>query len=218
VHTTLVRIGPLAIRSYGLMLALSFLLGILFARSRAKKAGVDFQRIMDLTVIVIVASVIGARGLYVVFHLKEFSSNPLDIINPFQGGGDVGIQGLTMYGGVILSILLSLWFLKRHGLPVWKVADVVAPCIALGIFLTRIGCFLNGCCFGTPCDLPWCVVFPAESAAGYFFPDTHIHPTQLYSSLYGLVILGLLLLSERRVQFDGFTFWPPASISRQVQL
>ncbi|MFQ6091775.1 MAG: prolipoprotein diacylglyceryl transferase [bacterium] len=211
-HPTLVEIGPLAIRSYGLMLALSFFLGILQARWRAQRAGIDPQKMMDLAVVVILASIIGSRGLYVVFHLDEFSAHPLDIINPFQSSGEVGIQGLTMYGGVILAFLLSLWFLRRHRLPTWKVVDVVAPSIALGVFLTRIGCFLNGCCFGKPSSLPWCVVFPEESAAGYFatrdfYPDTCLHPTQLYSSLYGLAIFGLLLVLERYKKFDGFTFW-----------
>ncbi|UCE18862.1 MAG: prolipoprotein diacylglyceryl transferase [Gemmatimonadota bacterium] len=206
-HTTLFQLGPFAIRSYGLMLALSFLCGILLARRRVTRMGIDAQRIMDLAVVVIVSSIVGSRALYVLFHLEEFSANPLDIINPFQSSGEVGIQGLTMYGGVLLSIIASLWFLRRHGLPIWKIADAIAPSIALGVFLTRIGCFLNGCCFGKPGDYPWCVVFPPESAAGYFFPHQHIHPTQLYASLYGLLIFGLLLFLERFKKFDGFTFW-----------
>ena len=206
-HTTLIHIGPFAIRSYGLMLALSFLFGILLARWRAKKIGLDFGRMIDLAVVVIIASIAGSRAFYVVFHLEEFSATPLDIINPFQSSGEVGIQGLSMYGGVVLSILAGLWFLKRHRLPVWKVTDACAPSIALGIVLTRIGCFLNGCCFGKPCHLPWCIVFPSESAAGYFFPGIHIHPTQLYASLYGLIILFLLLFLERFKTFEGFTFW-----------
>lgn len=206
-HTTLIQIGPFAIRSYGLMLALSFLFGILLARWRAKKVGLDFQRMIDLAVVVIIASILGSRAFYVLFHLNEFSDNPLDIINPFQSSGEVGIHGLSMYGGVILSILSGWWFLKRHRLPVWKVADVIAPSIALGIVLTRIGCFLNGCCFGKPGHLPWCIVFPSDSAAGYFFPETHIHPTQLYASAYGLLIFLALLFLERFKTFDGFTFW-----------
>ena len=206
-HTTLIQIGPFAIRSYGLMLALSFLLGILLARWRGRKVGLDTQRLIDLAVVVIIASVVGSRAMYVLFHLDEFSGNPLDIINPFQSSGQVGIQGLSMYGGVILSVLAGLWFLRHQRMPVWRVVDVIAPSIALGIVLTRIGCFLNGCCFGKPGDLPWCVVFPPESAAGYFFPGTPLHPTQLYASLYGLLILVMLLLSERLKRFDGFTFW-----------
>jgi len=83
----------------------------------------------------------------------------------------------------------------------------VAPAIALGVCLTRIGCFLNGCCFGKPCELPWCVVFPPDTAAGYYFPATHIHPTQLYASLYGFLIFVLLLFVERWKTFDGFLFW-----------
>jgi phosphatidylglycerol:prolipoprotein diacylglycerol transferase len=206
-HTTLIKIGPFAIRSYGLMLALSFLFGILLAGWRAKKVDLKFQRIIDLAVVVIIASVVGSRAFYVLFHLHEFSANPLDIINPFQSSGEIGIQGLSMYGGVILSIVAGWWFLLRHRMPVWRVADVIAPSIALGIFLTRIGCFLNGCCFGKPGHLPWCVVFPPESAAGYFYPGTAIHPTQLYASLYGLLIFFLLLFLERFKKFEGYTFW-----------
>ena len=206
-HTTLIEIGPFAIRSYGLMLALSFLFGILIARWRARKAGLDFQKIMDLTVLVIIASILGSRALYVAFHFNEFSSNLLDIINPFQSSGEIGIQGLTMYGGVVLSILVGYWFLRRHRLHTWKVADVIAPSIAFGIFLTRIGCFLNGCCFGKRGDAPWCLVFPPDSAAGYYFPDLPIHPTQLYSSCYGLIIFAALLFLERFKKFDGYTFW-----------
>lgn len=206
-HTTLIQLGPFAIRSYGLMLALSFLCGILIARWRGRRVGIPFQGIMDLSVVIIISSIVGSRAFYVAFHLDEFSANPLDIINPFQSSGEVGIQGLTMYGGVILSLMMSLWYLKRHRLPIWRVTDVMAPSVAFGIFLTRIGCFLNGCCFGKPGDLPWCVVFPPESAAGYFYPHQHIHPTQLYSSLYGLIIFGLLLFLERFKKFDGFTVW-----------
>ena len=92
-------------------------------------------------------------------------------------------------------------------MPVWRVGDAIAPAIALGIFFTRIGCFLNGCCFGKPGGVPWAMVFPRSSAAGTMFPNTPIHPTQLYSSLYGLAIFGILLFLERFKRFDGFTFW-----------
>jgi len=205
-HPVLFRIGPLAIRSYGMMLALSFLVGVYLAMYRGKKVGIAPNQLMDLTVYIAVAAIVGARLFYVFPHWEEFSGHLTDIFNPFQGG-QIGIGGLTLYGGFILAVGVSMWYLRRHRMPVWKVGDALAPSIALGIFLTRIGCFLNGCCFGEPSHVPWALAFPPESAAGYTFPDTPIHPTQLYSSLYGLVIFGALLLLERFKRFDGFTFW-----------
>ncbi len=85
-------------------------------------------------------------------------------------------------------------------------ADICSVSVALGILFTRIGCFLSGCCFGSPTSCPIGVVFPADSPAGYLFSGQSIHPTQLYSSFYGLVILAALLLVERKWSFNGFTF------------
>ena len=206
-HSVVLQLGPVAIRGYGLMLAVSFLVGIYLAVWRAKKAGIGPERIMSLALYVLVSSVVGARLLYVVFHWDEYAAQPWSIVSPFQEGQMVGIGGLVFYGGTILAILVGIWYLRRHGMPTWRVADAVAPSIALGIFFTRIGCFLNGCCFGTPSRLPWAMMFPPESPAGSVFPGITIHPAQLYSSLYGLAIFGILLGAERFKTFDGYTFW-----------
>jgi phosphatidylglycerol:prolipoprotein diacylglycerol transferase len=85
-------------------------------------------------------------------------------------------------------------------------ADIMAPSLALGLFLTRIGCFLNGCCYGKPTDLPWGVTFPPEAFGGRLFGETPLHPAQLYSSLAGLLILLLLLLYDRRPRAEGQVF------------
>jgi len=206
-HSVILRLGPVAIRGYGLMLAISFLVGIYLAVWRAKKAGISPERIMSLALYVLISSVVGARLLYVLFHWDEYASDPWSVVSPFQGGQLVGIGGLVFYGGAILAILVGIWYLERHKMPTWKVADVVAPSIALGVFFTRIGCFLNGCCFGIPSRLPWAMLFPPDSDAGSVFPGIAIHPTQLYSSLYGLAIFGILLWAERFKTFDGYTFW-----------
>ena len=85
-----------------------------------------------------------------------------------------------------------------------RLGDVMAPSFGLGIFITRIGCFLNGCCFGKACGLPWAVTFPPTSPAGSVQQGLAIHPTQLYSSLYGLLITGLLIWLDRKPRFQGF--------------
>ncbi len=206
VHPVLFKIGAFELRAYGVMLALSFFFGILLAVNRAKRKHMEPNHIMDLSVIILISSIVGARLLYVLFHLEEFRGHWLDMINPIQSDGRIGIAGLTLLGGVILAIVSSMVFIRVRKLNFFKLADVIMPSVGLGIFLTRIGCYLNGCCFGLPCEhgSHFCVTFPANSAAGSLFPGIPLIPAQLYSSLYGLIILGLLLLFERWQKFDGF--------------
>ena len=203
----LFKLGAFEVRSYGLMLALSFIAGIFLAVHRAKKREINPNIVMDLSLVIIISSIVGARFMYVIFHLDEFKSRWLDTINPFQSSGEVGISGMTVIGGLIFATVASLFYLWVKKQPVLKIVDIMVPSIALGIFLTRIGCFLNGCCFGRPGESFTCLIFPSESPAGYTFPNQKIIPTQIYSSLYGLVILLILLLSEKRYhRYDGFTF------------
>ena len=103
-----------------------------------------------------------------------------------------------MYGGAVPATILGMWFLKRWGIDAWKAGDAIAPSMALGLGFTRIGCFLSGCCFGAPTDLPWGCVFPPESHAGNVFPGIALHPAQLYASAFGFVAAGVLLLVDRR--------------------
>lgn len=198
--------GPLVIRGYGVMLALAFLLGIYLALERAHRRGLNQDHMVNLCLLIIVSSIVGARVLYVVPHWYEFRAHPLDIISPFQSSGGIGITGLTMYGGFIGGIAASVWYLRRKRLPVWKTTDAFAPSIALGIGITRLGCFFNGCCFGMPTDAAWGMVFPINSAAGAMFPDTPLHPAQLYSALLGFTLFGALMVLGRRERYDGYLF------------
>ncbi len=206
-HPVLFKIGAFELRAYGFMLALSFLAGIWLATKRAKKRGIDPNHIMDVSVVIIISSIVGSRLLYVIFHLDEFRGRWLDTINPFQSDGQIGIAGLTLLGGVVLSFISCMLYLYIKKLSFLKFADIIVPSVALGIFLTRIGCYLNGCCFGLPCDGAVCVEFPHHSAAGSVFPNQSLIPTQLYSSLYGLFMLVALLYLERHQRFTGFLFY-----------
>jgi len=203
-HPILFRIGRLEIHSYGLMLAISFLLGILWAVKRSEKRGIKQTDIMDLSFLIVLASIIGSRALYVITHVEEFSGHWTDTFNPFQSSGQIGISGLTLLGGVVLSVITVIIFCVIKKIDILRLMDVLAPSFGLGIFITRIGCFLNGCCFGQPSDLPWAMVFPLISPAGYTLQGVHIHPTQLYSSLYGLIITGILFLLDKKKRHDGF--------------
>lgn len=199
-------IGITFIRSYGVLLAAAFLIGILWARKRAIKAKIPPDQVVDLSLIVLIASVVGSRFFYVIYHLDEFSDNLLDIVNPFHGDS-VGISGLSMMGGVILALVSAFLYIAIKKIKPWPLFDAMMPMFALGIGIVRVGCFLNGCCYGLPSHDHFGVVFPPDSAAGFTFPDTPLIPTQLYSSLAGFTILVLVLLSEKFKKFDGHSFW-----------
>jgi phosphatidylglycerol:prolipoprotein diacylglycerol transferase len=198
---TIFHLGPLALHSWGLLLATAFLVGIAIAYRRARRRSVDPQRIVDLAVVIIVAAVVGGRIAFVVSHLSEFREAPLEVFAIWRGG-------MTFYGGAILAFVAGIVYVKLKGLRVWTIADIIAPSLALGLFLARLGCFLNGCCFGEPSSLPWSVTFPSGSYAEQVFgAGVHVHPTQVYSSLAGLAMFFLLLWTERWWRFEGSLFW-----------
>jgi phosphatidylglycerol:prolipoprotein diacylglycerol transferase len=101
---------------------------------------------------------------------------------------------------------VTIWWLRRSGVDAWAAADAMAPSVALGLGLTRIGCFLSGCCFGTPTELPWGVVFPPESHAGSIHPGVPLHPAQLYDALIGFTIFGVLLALDKKRMPRGHLF------------
>ncbi|MFO7915530.1 MAG: prolipoprotein diacylglyceryl transferase [Candidatus Krumholzibacteriales bacterium] len=198
-HPILIEIWKLKIYSYGFMLALSFFFGILLAGLRAEKRQVSPGLIYDLSIIIVISAIIGSRGLYILTHLDHYQG-VLDIVALWQGGA-------TYYGGLVLAVISSGIYLRAKKASFLQVADIIAPSIGLGIMLTRIGCFLSGCCFGEPTSCAVGMVFPGEAPAGYIFPGVHIHPTQLYSSLYGLIIFAVLILIDRKKrQPPGFLF------------
>jgi phosphatidylglycerol:prolipoprotein diacylglycerol transferase len=203
-HPVLLKIGSLPINSYGLMLAISFILGLRLAARRGAAAGIDRNTVYDLGIRIMMAAIIGSRLFYVVTHISDFEGRWLDVIAIWKG-----LYGLSMLGGVILAMAVGFYTLWRKKLPAWRLADAVIPSFALGIFITRIGCFLNGCCFGSETSCALGVAFPDSAMAysGTGIPTgVHIHPTQLYESAAGLLILVLLLAADRRVHFRGFIF------------
>ncbi|MYA76100.1 MAG: prolipoprotein diacylglyceryl transferase [Gemmatimonadetes bacterium] len=205
-HPILFEIGPLTVRSYGLLLAVSFIAGILLALRRSRARGLNQNQMINMSLLIMLAGIVGARIMYVIPHWNEFSANPLDIISPFQSSGSIGLTGLTMYGGFIAAVLVSILYLRVNRLSIWKACDAFAPSIALGIGVSRVGCFMNGCCFGLPTESALGVVFPAFSAAGSFYPDVALHPAQLYNAVLGFGLFGLLMWLDRKPRYDGFLF------------
>ncbi len=199
----LLELGPVSLYSYGVLLAAAYLLGLQLALVRARRAGLDANRVMDLGIWVVLSALVGAKLLLVLIDLPYFIAHPGDIFSMVRSAG-------VFYGGLILAVAVGFWYMRRHGLPIWTTADLFAPGIALGHVIGRLGCFMAGCCYGRPTDLPWAVTFTNPLAAEIVGTPLHVplHPTQLYESCAELVILVLLLTFEKRGRvFPGRTFW-----------
>ncbi len=186
------------VKSYGLLLALSFLVGIWLSVRRGRARGFDRDTVLDMCFAVLISSLIGVRLFYVLTHLGDF--------HPWYRVFFIWEGGLTLYGGILTATAVVLWNCRRRRLPFLRLADALAPQVALGIGLTRIGCFLNGCCFGRATDSALGVVFPPTCEAGAVSHGAPLHPTQLYASAAGFLVWGLLVLGDRRPFRDGVVF------------
>lgn len=195
----LFHLGPIPIRSFGVALALSFLLGVYYILRVTRRDRRPADPYLTLAYVMIICGIVGARLAFVVLHWQDFADNITDIFNPFQAD-QFGIAGLNLYGGILLGIVGSVIYLRWKKMSILDAFDYFAPTIGLGIGVSRIGCFLNGCCFGTPTTLPWGVQFPSGSIPSFVFGAEHLHPSQLYSSAYGFLLFLLLhrLLKHRR--------------------
>lgn len=176
------------------MMALAFLAGLWTATRRARLVNIHGDIIADLTLWLMAGGILGARFVYVTTYWKqEFADQPFSEVFMIQHGG------LVYYGGLIGATLLGISYLVWKKLPVWKITDILAPSIALGSVFGRIGCLLNGCCYGRACELPWAIHFPADH-------ETHgagVHPTELYDALLNLILYMALAGLFRRKKFDG---------------
>ncbi|HXW04765.1 MAG TPA: prolipoprotein diacylglyceryl transferase [Vicinamibacterales bacterium] len=202
-HPILFEIGGFPVYTYGLLLAAAYLLGLQFALMRARTRGLDPNRVMDLGIWIIVSALVGAKLMLVIVDREKFGTSPDELLNLVRSGG-------VFYGGLIAAVAVALWYLWRHRMPVWTVTDVFAPGIALGHVVGRLGCLFAGCCFGRPADVPWAITFHNEFAAQNVGTPLGIplHPTQLYEAGAELLILVLLLATEKKGRpFPGRTFW-----------
>lgn len=194
----LFEIAGFPIRTFGLLVGLGFLAGIWIASRLARRSFIGSDDIQDLVVPWILAgSIVGARFVYVVTYWeKDFAGRPFSEVFHIWNGG------LVFYGGLAGAVLAAIIRIRSRKLPLWIVADCLAPGIAIGHALGRLGCFLNGCCYGHPSHLPWAVRFPSGTIPG----NPAVHPAQLYEAALNLALcIGLVLLHQRRY-FNGQVF------------
>lgn len=187
----LVQFGPLIIRWYGVMMALTILTALWTAVLLGPRIGIDRAQVDRLSIPMILLAFAGARLGYVVSHPAEFA-NPIEILRVDHGG-------LTSHGAIVGGLLALWWAARRTGLRFWDAADATVWVIPIGNVFVRFGNFMNGELYGDPTTLPWAVTFPGVPGAR--------HPLQLYEMLLAVVILAVTLPVVKRRTFSGQLFW-----------
>jgi phosphatidylglycerol:prolipoprotein diacylglycerol transferase len=206
-HQVAFSIGGFAFYWYGVCLASAFVAGLLNATWLGRRTGRPFPLFSDLLFWVVVGGIAGARLAYVAANWDEFSGNMLRILN-LRGGG------LVFYGGIAGAFTAFLLFVRQHRENFWSLGDVAITSLPLGHALGRVGCFMQGCCHGTPTTSALGVVYPADSSVWHnqvhagLLPNTAtaclpVHPVQLYESAANLVIWMALILFYRQPHRDG---------------
>jgi phosphatidylglycerol:prolipoprotein diacylglycerol transferase len=218
-HPILFHIGAFTVRSYGVLLITGFLLGLwramrLCTRRMASEPEGSPRRIspdafFDFAIIGLLLGIVGARILFVILNWfpskdnpSSFASHPIDAFKIWEGG-------LSLHGGLIAGILFLIWWTRRHKVSMLALGDVCAPSWALAYVFGRIGCFLNGCCYGGVCDprLPWATKFHDEHYASPAALTPPSHPTQLYAVLFNIFFFFALIQWEKKSHRDGELFF-----------
>jgi phosphatidylglycerol---prolipoprotein diacylglyceryl transferase len=199
VHPIAFKIGTLSVHWYGVLMALGFIAGLWTAGRRAPLGGLSPEKVGDAGPWMILGGVLGARILHVTSYWNDsYAGKPWTEVFMIQRGG------LVFYGGLIGASLAIILYSRIRHLALWKLADVLAPSIALGYVFGRLGCLMNGCCYGRACSLPWAISYPN----GALPPEQPqpVHPTQVYDSVLNLALYGFLAWLFRRKKFDGQVF------------
>lgn len=181
-HPVFFQMGNIVGYSYGLMIGIGALLAIFVSEWRAKRRGLDGELVFSAAVWGLLAGLLGAKLTFIISNIKLLFTNPSYVL---------GTDGFTVYGGVVLGIIVGGLIVKRKKVDVPVYLDLVIPQIALAQGFGRIGCFLAGCCYGKPTDSHFGVVFPVEAIAPSGIP---LIPTQLISAAGDLLIFAILLL------------------------
>ncbi|MDR3195715.1 MAG: prolipoprotein diacylglyceryl transferase [Endomicrobium sp.] len=196
-HPILLKLGNFTIYSYGLFYGLSFLAAILYLVNRSKKSkekALSHDEIYSLFLYAILLGVLGARIFYVLTNLGEFAAFPIDILKIWNGG-------LVYYGGFIFVAIFIILYAKKKKISLLKLGDFVAPSVALGHAIGRIGCFFAGCCYGRETNVPWSVIFKDRNSLAVL--GVHLHPAQLYESFGNFLIFLVLYFYSKKKPKEG---------------
>lgn len=192
-HPILLSAGPITIYSYGAMVAIGFALATFLIHRNAPRFGFDKEKMVDILILILVTGILGARSLYILINIDYYSAHPVEIFDLSRGG-------LVWYGGFIASVITLIVYTRITKTNLWDICDLIVPYVAMAQGFGRIGCFLNGCCYGpeVPRGFYPTVSFPLESICRM--------PTQLYSAIALFAIFALLWRWQRHRHFLGEIF------------
>jgi phosphatidylglycerol:prolipoprotein diacylglycerol transferase len=205
-----------ALHTYGLAIAVGFLVAIFVGTRTAARSGEDPDKVRDLCFWLLVSSLVGARLVFIATNIPDYVRLCRDEHDCFRALR-VWEGGLVFYGGFFGALLLAVWYTRRHAMNFWRTADILAPSVSLGHFFGRLGCFAAGCCWGKEASgraLAWAARFPSESLVfqDYFTRGAlpsgaevtpPLHPVQLYEAFGELALFFALSLLGRRKRWDG---------------
>lgn len=211
---TLLKIGPLAVHTYGLMIAIAFLTALHLTQRDAAREGIDPHLIGAMAIWALLFGILGTRIMHIILYPQDYSwKDPIGWIAIWQGG-------LVFQGALPGALIYCVYGCRKNKVPFWKISDCTIPYLAMGHAFGRIGCFMNGCCYGARTDMPWGIRFPripwdvaqpatgspayidhcqrfSELSTGVDHWSYPVQPTQIYGVL-GLLALCLVLLYLRK--------------------
>ena len=193
----LITIGSFSLPSYGVLVALAFLVALALASKFAGQRGMSSEKVVNLGVYCALAGMAGAKLLMIALD-PEYREHPAEIFSlaVLQSAG-------IFFGGFIAALVFAYFYMRAQKLPVLATSDVFAPGLALGHGIGRLGCFAAGCCWGKPTKLPWAVTFTSTDTTTGVPLNIPLHPTQLYEAFAEAIICVILLAFLRRRHRDG---------------
>jgi len=199
-------IGWIDIHSYGAMAVVALLMANWLIGRESRRVGYDVDRMFNLTILMFLVGLVGARLLHIAVYWDQFRDAPFGKVFRLWEGG------LVWYGGVLAAAPFAMWYIGRNrkGLALWGAIDILYIGCVFGLAFARWGCLFAGCCYGQPCDLPWAVTYthPDSVVVGALGEGnaTNLHPTPIYASIMSFAIVAILLWVQRRKRFDGQIF------------
>jgi phosphatidylglycerol:prolipoprotein diacylglycerol transferase len=191
----LIQLGPIPIHTYGFLIAVGFLVAVSVIKKLSTRAGLDVEKILDLTFWILAVGFVGARLLFVITRWQYFMEDPISIFKVWEGG-------LVFFGGPLAAMPFTIWYMKKHQIPLWKSMDAMIPGLVIAHAFGRLGCLAAGCCYGKPTGSDWGIKLYSD-LVDQSLRGIPLHPTQLYESSALLVLFFGMLRVFRKKVFDG---------------
>lgn len=195
-HSVLIEVAGFPLYTYGLVLSIAIVSGILMAVRQGMRRGYDPFVISDAGVWTVVMGLLGARLAFVLQGLDYYMAHPWSIMSFREGG-------ISIQGGMLFGFAATAYCFWRARVPASSGLDVYSAPVILGMAIGRIGCVFQGCCVGKVCNLPWGIVYPASTGLG----TLPRHPSQIYELLLDLVLMVVVMKVYERANFSGQAFW-----------